>query len=87
MFNLFKIALIASTLASSVLAEIVPTSPDGNTVVKVGEDIKALWTEDTTGQWTDVEIQLMTGDNLQVSALTIQHENPFPSSYVLQSSS
>ncbi|KAK4683685.1 hypothetical protein P7C73_g6547, partial [Tremellales sp. Uapishka_1] len=51
------------------LAAITPTSPDASTVVKVGDSIDALWTADTTGTWTDVEIQLMTGDNYQMVAL------------------
>lgn len=60
-----KLATLAALIAP-VLAEIVPTSPSGNTVVQVGQTIDALWTADTTGQWTDVEIQLMTGDNFNV---------------------
>lgn len=63
-----KIALIASILPFA-LAQIIPTSPSGNTVVNAGGDIQALWNADTSGQWTDVEIQLMTGDNLNVSDL------------------
>lgn len=47
-------------------ASITPTSPDGSTVVKVGDTIEALWNVDSTGGWTDVEIQLMTGSNLAV---------------------
>jgi hypothetical protein len=64
----FQTALIAASLfALPTLAQIIPTSPSGNTVVNVGSDIQALWNADTSGQWTDVEIQLMTGDNFQVS--------------------
>lgn len=54
-------------LVPFVLGDVIPTSPDGSTVVKVGEDIKALWDVDTSGQWNDLTIQLMTGDNLAVS--------------------
>lgn len=50
-------------------AQVVPTSPDSSTVVQVGQNINALWTVDTTGTWNDVEIQLMTGDNLNMIAL------------------
>ena len=64
---LFQLSSILSLFALCAFAEIVPTSPDGNTVVTVGQDIKALWSSDTTGQWNNVEIQLMTGDNYQVS--------------------
>ncbi|OXB39317.1 hypothetical protein LQV05_004404 [Cryptococcus neoformans] len=52
-----------------VRASITPTSPDGSTVVKVGDTIEALWNVDSTGGWTDVEIQLMTGSNLAMVPL------------------
>jgi hypothetical protein len=60
-----RLATLAALIAPA-LADVVPTSPSGNTVVQVGQDIQAMWSADTTGQWTDVEIQLMTGDNYQV---------------------
>ena len=65
MLSSFVLALLA--VASPSLAAVTPTSPDGSTVVKVGDDITALWTVDTTGTWNNMEIQLMTGGNLQVS--------------------
>ncbi|KIR57695.1 hypothetical protein I314_06412 [Cryptococcus bacillisporus CA1873] len=58
--------LLALPLAQ---ATITPTSPDGSTTVKVGDTIEALWTADSTDGWTDVEIQLMTGDNLAMVSL------------------
>ncbi|WWC85204.1 uncharacterized protein L201_000063 [Kwoniella dendrophila CBS 6074] len=58
------------TLAAlSVSAIVTPTSPDGSTVVKVGDKINALWTVDSTDNWNNLEIQLMTGDNLQMVPL------------------
>ncbi len=65
MFNLYALALLA--LVGPSLAVITPTSPDGATVVKVGQPIAALWTADTTGDWTNTTIQLMTGANLNAS--------------------
>ncbi|WVQ98452.1 hypothetical protein IAU59_005576 [Kwoniella sp. CBS 9459] len=62
-------ALALTLFSSSVNAIITPTSPDSNTVVKVGDKIQALWTADSTSSWKDVEIQLMTGDNLQMVPL------------------
>ncbi|GFZ46431.1 hypothetical protein JCM24511_04678 [Saitozyma sp. JCM 24511] len=66
----------ALSLAASLLpllglasAIVTPTSPDASTVVKQGDQITALWTADPTGTWKDVEIQLMTGDNLNMIAL------------------
>ena len=64
---MFARTLLAVSFALSAMAQIVPTSPSGGTVVNVGQDIQALWTTDSTGQWTDVEVQLMTGDNFNVS--------------------
>ncbi|WRT66854.1 uncharacterized protein IL334_003817 [Kwoniella shivajii] len=61
--SLFAFALL------SVNAIVSPTSPDGSTVVKVGDKINALWTADSTDNWKNVEIQLMTGDNLQMVPL------------------
>ncbi|WVW83457.1 hypothetical protein I302_105478 [Kwoniella bestiolae CBS 10118] len=55
--------------ALSAQAIVTPTSPDSNTVVKVGEKINALWTVDSVDNWNDVSIQLMTGDNLQMVPL------------------
>ena len=61
-------ALYATLALSSIAwAAVSPTSPSGDTVVRVGQPLNALWTVDGTGEWTDVVVQLMTGDNLQVS--------------------
>ncbi|ADV20667.1 Hypothetical protein CGB_B9630C [Cryptococcus gattii WM276] len=65
-FALTLAPLLALPLAQ---ATITPTSPDGSTTVKVGDTIEALWTADSTDGWTDVEIQLMTGDNLAMVPL------------------
>jgi hypothetical protein len=63
MFSLILTPLLTALAAHAI---ITPTSPDSSTVVKVGGQITALWNADTTGSWTNVEIQLMTGDNLNV---------------------
>ncbi|TYJ51631.1 hypothetical protein B9479_007783 [Cryptococcus floricola] len=60
-------ALSLAALAANAI--ITPTSPDGSTSVKVGEDIEALWTVDSVDDWSNVEIQLMTGSNLAMVAL------------------
>lgn len=66
MFN--KATLFALAFgASAAFAQVTPTSPSGNTVVKAGDDLSAMWEKDTTGAWTDLEVQLMTGDNWNVS--------------------
>lgn len=66
--SLFLATAVLATL-SAALGAVTPTSPDSSTVVKVGDDITALWTADTTGTWNSMEIQLMTGPNLNVSSL------------------
>lgn len=68
---MFKLALLS--LLALVHAAVTPTSPDGSTVVKVGSPINALWSKDTTAgtKWNNMQIQLMTGDNLNVSRLQL----------------
>jgi hypothetical protein len=70
---MFARSLVALALAATSFAVITPTSPDSATVVKVGENINALWSTDTTGQWTNVQIELMTGDNQAVSPVRLIH--------------
>ena len=61
-------ALYATLVLSPLAwAAVSPTAPSGDTVVRVGQPLNALWTVDGTGESTDVVVQLMTGDNLQVS--------------------
>lgn len=52
----FALAALASV--SHVAAQASPTSPDSTTVVNVGSDITAQWTKDTSGNWTDMVIQV-----------------------------
>jgi hypothetical protein len=52
-----------------VSAIVTPTTPDGSTVINEGGSIDAAWTADSTGEWTNMTIQLMTGDNLSVSPI------------------
>ncbi|KAL7422073.1 hypothetical protein Q5752_002716 [Cryptotrichosporon argae] len=68
---MFARTTLAAGLALALVAraDVTPTSPDSTTVVNVGGDIVAMWDADTTGSWTDMEIQLMTGDNLDMIAL------------------
>ncbi|KAI9638419.1 uncharacterized protein MKK02DRAFT_42810 [Dioszegia hungarica] len=63
-------ALIALLSASAARAAVTPTSPESATVVRVGGQMNALWAADTTGTWTDMTVQLMTGDNLQMIPLS-----------------
>lgn len=61
------IASILFALLPFVSAIVTPTTPDGSTVVNEGGELDVAWAADDTGSWTNVTIQLMTGDNFQVS--------------------
>ena len=61
------LASILFALLPLVSAIVTPTTPDGSTVINEGGSIDAAWTADDTGSWTNMTIQLMTGDNLSVS--------------------
>ncbi|KAK8870058.1 hypothetical protein IAR55_000628 [Kwoniella newhampshirensis] len=67
--KLTTLTALLSLTSSVVNAIVTPTSPDGATVVRVGQQINALWTADTTDGWNNVEIQLMTGDNFNMVPL------------------
>lgn len=54
-------------LSLFVNAAVTPTSPESATLVRIGQQLTATWAADTTGSWTDMTVQLMTGDNYQVS--------------------
>ncbi|KAI5451754.1 hypothetical protein NCC49_001401 [Naganishia albida] len=62
-------------LAAFVCADVVPTSPDGSTVVRIGSTAEALWTKDSNGNWTDVTVKLMTGDNFNMVEVATLAEN------------
>lgn len=65
-------ALYATLVLSPLAwAAVSPTAPSGDTVVRVGQPLNALWTVDGTGESTDVVVQLMTGDNLQMTPLQV----------------
>ena len=58
------------SLASAVFAEIIPTVPDPGHIYNEGSTCEVGWTPDTTGQWKAMNIQLMTGSNVQMVSLT-----------------
>jgi len=57
----------ALALASSVVAQPSPLTPAS---AKEGDNCIISWTPDQTGKWTDTNIELMTGDNLNMVHLT-----------------
>lgn len=68
--SIFTILPLLSALSTFVNADVTPTSPDGSTVVRVGQTAEALWTKDPQGNWTDITIKLMTGDNYNMVEVT-----------------
>jgi len=60
-------ALVASFL---VRADPNPNTPGPNAVYNAGAPCPIAWDVDPTGLWTSMNIQLMTGDNLHMIALT-----------------
>ncbi|KAL1412177.1 hypothetical protein Q8F55_003187 [Vanrija albida] len=62
--------LLAATLACTAAhAQVIPSEPDGATVVRAGSNITTSWAIDKSGTWNNLTIQLMTGSNLQMVPL------------------
>lgn len=53
-----------------VLADPVPTVPGPGQVFNEGSTCSIAWTPDTTGTWKNLDIELMTGDNINMVFLT-----------------
>ena len=58
------------SLAMVVFADITPTVPDPGHIYNEGSTCQIGWTADPTGQWKAMNIQLMTGSNIQMVPLT-----------------
>ncbi|KAG9041701.1 hypothetical protein FS837_011876 [Tulasnella sp. UAMH 9824] len=65
MFALTSAIVLA--LASKALADPAPLTPP---TTNVGADCVISWTPDSTGKWTETNIQLMTGDNWNMVPIT-----------------
>lgn len=65
MFALTSAIVLA--LASKALADPSPLTPP---TANVGADCVISWSPDTTGKWTQTNIQLMTGDNWNMVPIT-----------------
>ncbi|KZT20981.1 hypothetical protein NEOLEDRAFT_1140011 [Neolentinus lepideus HHB14362 ss-1] len=69
MFSVFALtALLASSLVAH--ADPVPSEPGPNSVYNEGSTCHIAWTPDTSGTWTQMAIELMTGDNWNMVHLT-----------------
>ena len=62
------VALVAN--AMFVHAEVVPTAPGPGDVFKQGDQCTFTWTPDSTGTWKQMNVELMSGNNWQMSHIT-----------------
>ncbi|KAJ9096433.1 hypothetical protein QFC21_005255 [Naganishia friedmannii] len=85
--SFFTALPLLAAFTTLVRADVIPSSPDGSTVVKVGATAQAMWTKDANGTWTDVTVKLMTGDNFHMVEVTIPEVTPHAKIYFLQFSS
>lgn len=69
---MFPVLTLGALLAclSLVRADPTPTTPGPNDVFNAGGQCTIAWTPDTTGIWTVMNIELMTGSNSQMVFLT-----------------
>ena len=70
--NMIAYASVVALLASAtfVHAQIDPSAPGPGDVFKQGEQCTFTWNPDTTGTWKETNVELMTGNNLQMIHLT-----------------
>ncbi|KAM5531465.1 hypothetical protein V8D89_014855 [Ganoderma adspersum] len=54
----------------AVVPGAVPTAPGPKDVFKEGGDCKFAWTADPSGQWKEMNVQLMSGDNWNMIPVT-----------------
>ncbi|KAI5123196.1 hypothetical protein M0805_003963 [Coniferiporia weirii] len=68
---MFKALFVAAALpALAVLAEVVPSEPAPGNIYNEGASCTIQWDADTTGVWTTLNIELMTGSNSDMVHLT-----------------
>ncbi|KAI1790293.1 hypothetical protein LXA43DRAFT_973781 [Ganoderma leucocontextum] len=56
--------------AGAVVPGVIPTAPGPKDVFKEGGDCKFTWTPDPSGQWKEMNVQLMSGDNWNMVPVT-----------------
>ena len=68
-----------STFATTgaVIPGAVPTAPGPKDVFKEGGDCKFAWTADPSGQWKEMNVQLMSGDNWNMIPVTSESPSAF----------
>jgi hypothetical protein len=61
-----EVSASSSSATLSATPGIEPTSPYGETVAKIGGELKALWDTVSGTPWTNMTIELMTGSNQEM---------------------
>ncbi|KAG8683208.1 hypothetical protein FRC11_013850 [Ceratobasidium sp. 423] len=67
--------VLVAGAVTGVVAAPNPTEPSGASVFNVGQACTIKWDADSTGGWKDMNIQLMTGDNLNMIHITTIAQN------------
>lgn len=68
---MFKSSLFIAVFPTlAAFAMVTPSEPAPGTVFKQGDTCNIEWDVDTTGTWTETNIELMTGSNTEMIHLT-----------------
>jgi hypothetical protein len=70
MFSRSAFSALFLSIALVALADVTPTDPGPGQVFQAGAACAIAWTPDTTGTWKTLNIELMTGDNINMVHLT-----------------
>lgn len=70
MFSRGTLTAFVLSMGLAVLADPTPSTPSPGQVFQEGGNCDIAWTPDASGLWKTMNIQLMTGDNLQMVPLT-----------------
>jgi hypothetical protein len=70
MFSRSACLTVVLSIAFSALADVNPTSPGPGQVFQQGGTCTIGWDPDTTGTWKTLNVELMTGPNLNMVHLT-----------------
>src|ERR1700722_10388121 len=81
---MFTLLALSALLGSSLVrADVTPLTPSPGAVYNEGSTCNIAWTPDTTGAWNTTNIELMTGNNLNMIHLT--STSPLDESFIKNS--
>ena len=70
MFSLSAFSTVALSIALTAFADVTPTVPGPGQAFQQGSSCTIEWDADQTGTWKTLNIELMTGDNINMVHLT-----------------